>query len=242
VVLNCQNYYFKNYTAGADIIMEDTYPIGINETWSKWNTTCNTTIGDCGCDNCLGGSHAVQDVRDRLDVLARYEQWEGLWPKMKIHNPQSFHGEGYWARDPTPDEEYAMNLLAINHGALSIISWVYPAAEVLTVAHGKLAAVVTRAPAVGFIVGNARPKRALVDASLDIDVAYWEKGSEILVSVVNGGYSMLNRTIEVDIPGIKAGSIKVLWGDAQWSASGSKISTSGYSPLETSLFIVSTGY
>ncbi|KAL3957513.1 hypothetical protein ACCO45_008091 [Purpureocillium lilacinum] len=90
VTLNCQNFYFKEYTAGADFIMEDVYPIGINSTFSKWGTPCNATYGDCGCDNCEGN---VQDVGRRLDDLARYEGYHGLWPKTKAHNPQSFHGE-----------------------------------------------------------------------------------------------------------------------------------------------------
>lgn len=33
--LNCQNYYFQEYTAGADIIMADPYPIGANTTFSN---------------------------------------------------------------------------------------------------------------------------------------------------------------------------------------------------------------
>ena len=33
--LNCENYYFEEYTAGADIILSDVYPIGTNTTWSS---------------------------------------------------------------------------------------------------------------------------------------------------------------------------------------------------------------
>ncbi|KAL8999891.1 MAG: hypothetical protein Q9188_005789, partial [Gyalolechia gomerana] len=32
--LNCQNYFFQDYTAGTDIIMTDTYPIGTNTEYS----------------------------------------------------------------------------------------------------------------------------------------------------------------------------------------------------------------
>lgn len=237
VVLNCQNYYFKEYTVGSDIIMEDTYPIGTNQTWSKWNTTCNTTIGDCGCDNCKDGDQSVQNVRDRLDVLATYERWEGLWPKMKVHNPQSFHGEGYWARDPTVEEEYSMNLLAVNHGAQSIISWVYPAAEILSQAHGRLAQLLAKKPVVDFIVANDRPHKVGVAASPDIDVAYWIKGKEMLVSVVNGAYNDITGAVEVELPGIV--SIESTpWGNVTWKLDGQKLSTSGYAPLGTSLILL----
>ncbi len=37
LVLNCENYYWPEYSAGSDIIMQDTYPIGINATYSvRW--------------------------------------------------------------------------------------------------------------------------------------------------------------------------------------------------------------
>lgn len=242
MVLNCQDYYFGPYTAGADIIMEDVYPIGINSTYSKWNTSCNATLGDCGCDNCLGGPHAVRDVADRLDVLARHEAWLGLWPKTKVHNPQSFHGEGYWARDPTPAEEWAMALLALNHGAHSIISWVYPDADVLSAAHGALAKVVTAAPVVDFVVANDRPHALGVrGATAGVDVTYWVRGREVLVSVVNGGYDDVTGTVDVELPAhhVVASIQAVPWGNTTWTLSGSKISAgAGLPALGTSLVIL----
>jgi hypothetical protein len=39
----------RDYSNGADIIMQDTYTIGNNVTFSTvWKTPCNTTYGDCG--------------------------------------------------------------------------------------------------------------------------------------------------------------------------------------------------
>lgn len=32
--LNCENYHFQEYAAGADIILSDVYPVGTNTTWS----------------------------------------------------------------------------------------------------------------------------------------------------------------------------------------------------------------
>jgi len=34
LVLNCQNFYYKEYASGGDIIFEDAYPVAINATWS----------------------------------------------------------------------------------------------------------------------------------------------------------------------------------------------------------------
>jgi hypothetical protein len=77
--LNCLNYYFEEYTSGADIIMSDPYPIAVNTSWSvQYNTECNTTYGCCGCDDCNGD---FEDVSDRLDLYKSYQEWLGLQQK-----------------------------------------------------------------------------------------------------------------------------------------------------------------
>jgi hypothetical protein len=232
-VLNCQNYYFKEYSAGADVIMEDVYPIGINSTWSKWGTACNTTLGDCGCDNCQGN---VQDVSNRLDDLTTYETWLGLWHKTKIHNPQSFHGEGYWARDPSVEEEWVMTTLALNHGAQSIISWVYPDADILSVAHGTIAKVVTNSPVVDFIIGQ-RPTTVKVSCYAVVDVAYWIVGKQMLVSVANGGYVDIDEPVSFKVPAA-AGISSTPWGNVSWTYDNARLSAPSLSALATSIIIL----
>ncbi|CEJ80875.1 hypothetical protein VHEMI01033 [[Torrubiella] hemipterigena] len=215
VTLNCQNYYFGPYTRGFDFIMEDAYPIAINSTFSKWGTACNATYGDCGCDNCHGN---VQDVPSRLDDLIQYEKWLGLWPKTKVHNPQSFHGEDYWFRDPTPAEEVVMNALAFNHHAKSIISWVWPTSDALAQIHGKYAKVVAQVPVRDFIVlSEAQPLPTKCNKV--VDAAYWKYENQVLLNVVNGGYEPINRTVRVPLPdSIKPSSIKsVEWGNGTWA-------------------------
>lgn len=74
-MLNCENYFFNEYAAGADILMQDTYTVGINATFSPvWHTACNTTYGDCGCDNCRG---AWEDVSTRMDEFVDRLEWTG---------------------------------------------------------------------------------------------------------------------------------------------------------------------
>lgn len=49
LVLNCQDYYFTDYTQGANIVMQDAYEIGNNVTFSsQWGTVCTPDYGDCG--------------------------------------------------------------------------------------------------------------------------------------------------------------------------------------------------
>ena len=101
LVLNCDNYYFDQYSSGADYIMEDAYPVGINATYSKWNTTCNETYGDCGCDDCVG---ELQDVSNRLNSFFDYQLWLGELEKPLWAVLQAFSGEGYWSRDPVSSD------------------------------------------------------------------------------------------------------------------------------------------
>ncbi|KAK3986312.1 hypothetical protein QBC44DRAFT_248480 [Cladorrhinum sp. PSN332] len=240
VTLNCQNYYFKEYSAGGDIIMTDPYPIGINATYSKWGTPCNTTYGDCGCDNCLG---VVQDVPDRLDTFNKYESWLGLWPKTKIHNPQSFHGQDYWLRDPSPEEEDVMNVLGVMHGSRGVISWLWPASDVLGKTHGELAKVLTRQPALGFLVGGDGPERievGVVKGIEVVDAAYWVDGDgqKMLVSVVNGGYVDVNGTVEVPVANA-TGIERTVLGDVEWKLEGGKLVVNdGLPALATSMVIL----
>lgn len=41
--------FFSSYAAGCDIVLQDTYMIGNNVTFSSvWDTPCTPTFGDCG--------------------------------------------------------------------------------------------------------------------------------------------------------------------------------------------------
>lgn len=216
--------------------MEDVYPIGVNGTFSKWGTPCNTTYGDCGCDNCQGN---IQDVSSRLDDLAQYEEWLGLWPKTKAHNPQSFSGEGYWLREPTVEEEVAMNALAFNHGAKSIISWVWPTSDDLAQIHGKFATALIKAPIRDFIVLEQAQKVEVLGWEV-VDAAYWETETEMLISVVNVGYAPIKETVKIPLP-IHMVPKRVkgnVWGEATWELLGDGIWIANMSEMSTYMVIV----
>ncbi|KAM7198096.1 hypothetical protein V8F20_006341 [Naviculisporaceae sp. PSN 640] len=267
IVLNCQNYYFSEYTIStSDIIMTDVYPIGINSTYSKWGTECTPTLGDCGCDNCEGN---IQDVSSRLDDFVRYENWLGLWEKPKMFNPQSFHGQDYWLRDPTTEESWAMDLLGVNHGAKGLISWLWPAGDRLGRAHGRLARVITRGEVVEFLVGRGMnmdeeregPVKADVivqekgngEAGNEVvDAAYWVqtfegKVKKMLVSVVNGGYVDINAPVTISVPAGATVIEGVPWDNGgkssgatstEWKVEGGKLVASRLPAMGTFLVIL----
>lgn len=121
MALNCENFYFEEYSSGADIILSDVYPIAVNTSWSVvYDTACNTTYGCCGCDNCDGN---FEDIGNRFDLFANYQDWLGLPQKAHWGAPQAFGNETFWSRYPTPDEEVVMNMISVNHNAKGISMW-----------------------------------------------------------------------------------------------------------------------
>ncbi|KAI2633971.1 hypothetical protein GGS21DRAFT_120973 [Xylaria nigripes] len=237
VTLNCLDYYFGNYAAGGDILMEDVYPIGINSTYSKWGTACNATLGDCGCDACEGG---VQDVPTRLDALAQYEAWLGRWPLPKFHNPQVFHGEDYWSRDPTAAEAQVMNALAFNRGATGIFGWTWPGSQELFEVHSQMAAVVTAAPVRDFLLGG-KPTGLVIPGYEKVDAAYWINGGKMMVSVVNGGYEDVAKPVSVALP-VSAKRIEsVAFGGLPWKLLGGQLVVNKLPAMSTSFVILNLG-
>ncbi|EHK98582.1 hypothetical protein M7I_5607 [Glarea lozoyensis 74030] len=111
LVLNCQDFYYEEYAAGADLIWQDAYPVGINATHSiPWGTVCNTTYGDCGCDNCVG---SLTDVATRLDDIQAYQAaipyalQKPTWSVI-----QAFGEQSYWPRLPKGSEVLNMMMLS----------------------------------------------------------------------------------------------------------------------------------
>ena len=240
LVLNCDNYYFKQYSSGADYIMEDAYPIGINATYSRpWNTTCNETYGDCGCDDCVG---ELEDVSNRLDTLFDYQEWIGEWEKPLWAVLQAFSGEGYWSRDPTTQETWVMILLSFNHMAKAVMSWTFPSTTTLDNAHGAFSKVATVPPVSTFLLG-ADPIKIKVKRHSLLDVSYWKLESQIMVGIVNLDYVDSNGTVSIDLPTSVSRVASQPWGSLSWSLSSSSnvssvLSSYGLDGLATSIVIL----
>jgi hypothetical protein len=104
LALNCENFYYSEYAAGADIIVPDVYPISVDTSYSVvYNTFCNQTYGCCGCDNCGVGPTVFNDIPHRLDEFRRRDELIG-WAKTQWFAPQAFGNETFWTRYPTARE------------------------------------------------------------------------------------------------------------------------------------------
>lgn len=132
LVLNCEDFHFREYITGADIILQDTYPIAINATYSTiYDTPCTPDYGDCGCDNCVGDG--IQDVIRRLDGFYNRLYWDGnkgvaVWSVVQAFGNQRYvlvswlgvladQWTSFWNRYPTGREFVAQAIVSLNHGA-----------------------------------------------------------------------------------------------------------------------------
>ncbi|KAI0920741.1 hypothetical protein AcV5_010411 [Taiwanofungus camphoratus] len=194
--LNCENYYWSNYTAGTDIVMQDTYMISNNVTFSvEWHTPCTQDYGDCGCDNCKGD---FEDISTRMDEFA-YRLWVNGWDRTKSvwTVPQGFGGGEYWPRVPTGQEFVVQSALAINHGGLGVVSWDAPTSADIT----KSASILAQSSSTlkEYIMGDSASFQHIFFNQIDIGL--WTVGSKTLVLATNLNYA--EETFDLaSIPGL----------------------------------------
>ncbi|KAJ7151385.1 hypothetical protein C8R43DRAFT_1004992 [Mycena crocata] len=180
IALNCADYEFAAYTAGADVVMPDTYTIANDPAFSaKYNTSCTADFGCCGCDDCHGElediSRRLDDFAMRLDVLGR-ARTTAVWTV-----PQAFGGEEFWTRPPTGREFAVQVILSLNHGARGIMPWIDPTPPDIKRAASELAIALNSTKAFFF---NPRASFTHI-LSRRVDVGLWTQEAQTLVLVVN---------------------------------------------------------
>lgn len=239
LVLNCDNYFYAEYAKGADIVMTDPYPIAQNATFSTlWNTPCNSTYGDCGCDGCNGN---FRDVSTRMDRLKQYQEWTG-GPKTFWGVPQAFGGSEYWARPPTQKEEVVMAMLFVNHGAKGIVAWNFPTTAELAQVTASLAKTLSATDVTGLLLG-AKPVSLVVEGLVggDLDVTSWKVGGKILVSIVYVGLGEYVGSASIKIPAKVKSGIRQIWpveGPTGWLVQDMMLVKSGLSAMEVSVLVL----
>lgn len=217
LALNCYDFYYTSYAAGAEILLSDVYPVAVNTSWSvEYGTACNATYGCCGCDDCTGH---FEDISARLDLHRHFDAVTG-WERTHWVAPQAFGNETFWSRYPTAAEEVVMTLLGINHAAKGVVMWDFPtAADVSAVTSTLAKDVFARSDVVDLLLGAPLYPTLGVVGGSRVDAAAWVADGRALVSVVNLNYANLNGSVEVQLPaGIQGMHVSdVLWGDAEWS-------------------------
>lgn len=237
LVLNCQNFYYEEYSSGADVVFEDAYPVAINATWSiPWDTPCNLTYGDCGCDNCVG---QLEDVSDRLDDIQSYQaNLEGQGSKPTWAVLQAFGEQDYWKSIPSPAEVENMMMLAVNHNAKGITYWIYPSTDEVNVDSGELGKVFQSEPGKGFLFGANVIKGLEVVGEPLVDASAWIVGSQMMVGVASEEYIDFSSTVTITLPESASGINEVLYGDSSWSVSGNQLSKTGLNGLEVDILVL----
>ncbi|KAJ3727396.1 hypothetical protein C8R42DRAFT_335923 [Lentinula raphanica] len=188
LVLNCENYFWSEYSNGADILLQDTYMIGNNVTFSnQWGTPCTVDYGDCGCDNCKG---SFKDISTRMDEFynrAFINGWElekAVWTV-----PQGFGNETYWTRYPTGEEWVVQSVVGINHGGLGVVSWDDPTPDDIKASASALAKALTSgsSPLANFILDPSSTFRQVTTQNL-IDTGLWTLNGTTLLFAANMNY------------------------------------------------------
>ncbi|GAB1730638.1 hypothetical protein NU195Hw_g8594t1 [Hortaea werneckii] len=235
LVLNCYNFHFEQYASGADYIMTDPYPVGINATWSRrWNTTVNETYGDCGCDDCVG---ELRDVSRRLDAFFDYQNWLGKSQKPLWSVLQGSIREDYWARDPTIEETWAMQVLSFIHKAKAIMSWDFHEVTPLNRAHGTMAKVVTQSPVSDFLLGS-QPTQIYSENSDLLEAAYWRVGDRLMVGIANMDYVGTTEPVRFDLPGNASRIVSQPWGSVEWELTNKSLVARRLEGLATSFVVL----
>jgi len=223
LVLNCQDYEWTPYSSGADILLQDTYVVGINPTFSVvYGTECTTVYGDCGCDNCKG---SFQDISTRMDefkdriFINGWELEKAVWTV-----PQAFGNNTFWSRNPTGAEFVLQSIVGINHGALGVIPWNDPTTDDIKASASAFALALPKMTQ--FILSPVVSFRQVLTDSL-VDVGMWTVGSETLVLAANTG----NAEATVDIAKLGGFSgrftVKQVWDSAASVSSDGKGITLG---------------
>jgi len=246
--LNCANFYFDEYSRGADILLEDTYPIAVNTSFSTvYHTPCNTTYGDCGCDNCHAGDPAYPsyvknrflDISTRVDDLQTYQEWLRFDAKKPIWGvPQSFFDRGsFWQRFPTAEEEAVMGVLRLNHGVKGIVAWIFPTEESLKEITSSLATVLASDEVVRFTLGAPRMGLQVRGGNGLVDATGWIADGCVLVSIVYLGYEDLDGEVEVSLPQDRkpAAVEKAFLGTGGWTSGEKGLKKDGLKSLEISI-------
>lgn len=241
LVLNCQNFHYTEYASGADIILEDAYPIGTNPYHSVlWDTPCNSTYGDCGIDN---GKGEIKDVADRMDSLYLYQSqiehagWKPIWPTI-----QEFEKQDYWNRQPTTDEVINMAMLSLNHDAKGITYWLYTNPDDQGVKGAQtVAKILQNYEITKFFMGALAIKNLPVEGHSLMDVSAWLIGDQLLVGIISISSTDSASEIKIVLPtNITAMNIsKQPYGNSHFTLADNILSTGGMRAFEVNLLIIS---
>jgi hypothetical protein len=262
LVLNCANFHFAEYTAGADIILEDTYPIIKSSTYSPvYNTPCNASYGDCGCDNCHVNDPSLPayvenpflDISERVDNLYWYQDWlpAVLTPPGRLKKPvwgvpqAFFDADSFWSRWPSAREEAVMALLRVSHGAMGLVAWLYPTSEEVEGIMSLLAKVFTRDDVTELLLLGERTPLKMTGLEGEgretvLDGAIWVRRDEVLILLLHvGSESLVGKSIHAQLPvqvRVQSGW-EVLYGYEGWVYDGNSTSfkTEGLGPLDVSI-------
>ncbi|KHJ30294.1 putative glycoside hydrolase subgroup catalytic core protein [Erysiphe necator] len=241
LVLNCQNFHYTEYASGADIILEDAYPIGTSPYHSIiWDTPCNSTYGDCGIDN---GNGELIDVANRMDSLYSYQThienggWKPMWSTI-----QEFEKQDYWNRQPSTKEVINMAMLSINHDAKGVLYWLYTNSNDQGVRGAQMVASILKNHEITrFFLETMAINDLLVEGHSMMDVSAWLLEDQLLIGIVSFSSTSSEQEMKIILPSNIAitGILQQPFGSSYFTLVDNTLSTEGMKAQEVNILIMS---
>lgn len=171
------------------------------------------------------------------ELFTDYIQYLHLPQKPLWGVPQAFGNDStFWSRHPTPEEEIAMNMLFINHGAKGIAMWDYPTEPGIMNMTAALSKVLTADNVTSFLLGDFVHELQVVGEER-VDASAWVVGDRMLVSVVNKKYVESTDRVSISLPESVRGVSQVLWG-TEWEVNNGTLEKSSIEGLEVDILLL----
>lgn len=256
--LNCADFYFEEYSRDIDVVLSDPYPVGLfsaDTHRSIYSTPCNLTYGCCGCDNCPTSS--VLDVVARLDRVRAHAAILGRKPGVWII-PQGFGSSEHWPSSPNPDEELAIQVIALGVTQGAVV-WNYQPevdeADInAQVSHSQKKVVLALRAVTShmarllstiqhILIHYDEFTRSAADVTtLHLYHATWSNSTHILVAFVNPGLSM-NRDYQIRLSAIgkslhSVSSVVQVAGDVAFRVSDGRLHVVAVDKVCASLWLI----
>ncbi|MBW0514744.1 hypothetical protein O181_054459 [Austropuccinia psidii MF-1] len=123
LTLNCEDYYFANYTQGMDVILTNPFVIGMssNNGSSDRPPRSDSVYGSCLCDNCRG---SFLDLIHRLRLFRKKRHFLGKTRAMQFWGvPQASSVDQKFERTPSGQEFLLMCTMYLIEGAVGLMTW-----------------------------------------------------------------------------------------------------------------------
>jgi hypothetical protein len=115
--------------------------------------------------------------------------------------------------------------------------WDYPTTPQLNNLTSTLSQVLTSSTITSFLLGSTATSLSPTTTAPRIDIASWQVGNKVLISVVNMNYIDVDEEVRIVLEGKVSSAESVWWGEG-WKIDEGALVTEGMAALGVDIFIV----